>query len=49
MIEEEPHIYHEEIVDFIAEEFDIDVSFATISRMLTKEKISHKKVRFYLY
>ena len=32
------------MVDFIAEEFDIDVSVATISRTLQKERISRKKV-----
>ena len=40
----EPHVYREEMVDFIAEEFDVDVSLITISRFLQKEKISRKKV-----
>ena len=43
-IEESPHVYREEMVDFIAEEFDIDVSVITISRTLQKERISRKKV-----
>jgi|SRR5271155_2633899 len=45
-IEESPHVYREEMVDFIAEEFDIDVSVVTISRTLQKERISRKKVLF---
>jgi len=32
------------MVEFIAEKFDIDVSVATISRILKKERISQKKV-----
>ena len=32
------------MVDFIAEEFDVDVSVITISRILQKERISRKKV-----
>jgi hypothetical protein len=32
------------MVDFIAEEFDVDVSLITISRTLQKERISRKKV-----
>jgi arginine repressor len=47
-IEENPHVYREEMVDFIAEEFDTDVSVATISRTLQKERISRKKVLFAL-
>ena len=47
-IEENPHVYREEMVDFIAEEFDTDVSIATISRMLQKERISHKFLLKYL-
>jgi len=34
------------MVDFIAEEFDIDVSAITISHVLQKERISRKNVRF---
>ena len=45
-IEESPHVYREEMADFIAEEFDIDVSIVTISRTLQKERISRKKVLF---
>jgi len=48
-IEESPHVYRDEMVDFIAEEFDIDVSVITISRTLQKEKISRKKVLFTVF
>jgi len=43
-IEEDLHVYHDEMVDFIGEEFDVDVSLATISPTLAAEKISRKKV-----
>ena len=43
-IEEDPHVYREEMVDFIGEEFDVDVSLMTISRTLAAERISRKKV-----
>ena len=36
------------MVNFIAEEFDTDVSIATSSGMLQKERISCKKVLFIL-
>ena len=39
-------MYHDEMIDFIADEFDTDVSLATISRTLQKENISRKKVLF---
>ena len=39
-IEEQPHVYRDEMVDFIAEEFDVDVSLITVSRTLQKERIS---------
>jgi transposase len=32
------------MVDFIAEEFDVEVSIRTIQRMLKQEKISRKQV-----
>jgi transposase len=32
------------MADFLAEEYDVDVSEDTISRILKKEKISRKKV-----
>jgi len=44
-IEEQPHIYHDEMVDFIAEEFDVDVSLITVSRSAKGEDIT-KKGRF---
>ena len=43
-IEEDPHVYRDEMVDFIGEEFDVDVSLMTMSRTLAAEKISRKKV-----
>lgn len=45
-IEEQPHVYRDEMIDFIAEEYDVDVSLVTISRILQKERISRKKVCF---
>ena len=39
-------MYRDEMIDFIADEFDTDVSLATISRTLQKENISRKKVLF---
>jgi len=45
-IEEDPHVYRDEMVDFLAEEFDVDVSLTTISRTLKKKRISRKKVSF---
>ena len=41
---EKPFSFRFEMVDFIAEEFDIDVSENTISRFLQNERISRKKV-----
>jgi hypothetical protein len=43
-IEEEPHSYRDEMVEFILEKFNIEVSLATISRTLKRERISRKKV-----
>jgi hypothetical protein len=45
-IEEDPHVYRDEMVDYLAKEFDVDVSVTTISRTLQKEGISQKKVSF---
>jgi hypothetical protein len=45
-IEEQPHVYRDEMVDFIAEQYDVDVSLITISRTLQKERISRKKVGY---
>ena len=39
-------MYRDEMIDFIADKFDTDVSLATISRTLQKENISRKKVLF---
>ena len=41
---EKPFSFRFEMVDFIAEELDIDVSENTISRFLQNERISRKKV-----
>ena len=41
---EEPHAYRDEMVDFIEENFDVVASVSTISRALAKAKISRKKV-----
>jgi hypothetical protein len=35
------------MIDFLVEEFDIEVSLSTISRTLQRERISRKKVYFY--
>ena len=43
-IEEKPFSFRFEMVDFIAEEYDIDVSETTMSRILEKEQISCKKI-----
>jgi arginine repressor len=43
-LNEEPHSYRDEMVDFIEENFDIVVSLSTISRALAAAKISRKKV-----
>jgi len=43
-LHEEPHSYRDEMVDFIEEHFDIEVSVSTVSRALAKGKISRKKV-----
>ena len=43
-IEENPFSYRFEMVDFLAEEYDVNVSVDTISRILKKESISRKKV-----
>lgn len=45
-IEAKPSVYRKDMVDFIAIEFDADVSLVTMSRTLQKEKISRKKVPF---
>jgi transposase len=42
-ITEKPFSFRFEMVDFIAEEFDVDVSENTISRFLQNELISRKK------
>jgi len=39
-------MYPDEMIDFIADEFDTDVSLAMISTTLQKENISRKKVLF---
>ena len=44
LIEDFPHICHDEMADFIAEEFSVSVSQSTISRILEYEGISQKKV-----
>ena len=44
LIIKKPFVFRFEMVEFIAEEFDIDVSLNTISRFLQKEQISRKKV-----
>ena len=41
LIEDFPHIYRDELGDFLAEEFDVFVSDVTISRVLEQEKISN--------
>ena len=43
-IKEQPFSYVFEICDFIAEEYDIDISEESIRRMLKEESISRKKV-----
>src|SRR5947207_10591068 len=45
-INEESHRYRDEMVDFLQDRFDVEVSLATISRTLKKHKISWKKVIF---
>ena len=45
-IEAKPSVYRKDMVDFIAIEFDEDISLVTMSRALQKEKISRKKVSF---
>ena len=45
-INEEPHRYRDEMVDFLQDRFDVEVSLATINRTLKKHKISWKKVIF---
>ena len=46
-IEAKPSVYRKNMVDFIAIEFDEDVSLVTMSRTLQKEKISRKKVSLF--
>jgi len=45
-IEEQPHVYRDEMIDFIIDEYDISVSLTTMSTLLQKEKISLKKSVF---
>ena len=45
-INEESHRYHDEMIDFLQDRFDVEVSLATISRTLKRHKISRKKVIF---
>ena len=47
LIQEEPHIYRDEIIDFIYYEFGVEVSLATMSRTLQRERMSCKKVNFW--
>ena len=44
----DPHVYREEMVEFIEDEFEVEVSLSTIRRTLQREKISRKKARFYI-
>ena len=43
-INEESHRYHDEMIDFLQDRFDIEVSLATISQTLKKHKLSWKKM-----
>ena len=43
-IDEKPFSYRFEMVDYLAEEYDVNISEDTISRVLAREKISRKKV-----
>ena len=42
-INEESHRYRDEMVDFLQDRFDVEVSLATISQTLKKHKISWKR------
>jgi len=48
LLEDFPYTYRDEMVDFLAEEFDVSVSLDTISRALKAANLSRKKVQFKL-
>lgn len=41
-------MYRRDIIEFLFNEFDVDVCELTVSRMLQREKISRKRVCFHV-